>query len=75
MTDDMSDEELERMTKDIVWGAEAIAKIIKREPRATYYLLERGHIPTAKKVGGNWVASRRAILKFLLEDPSEAKAS
>lgn len=45
---------------DLVWGAEAIAKELKRNKRVTYYLLESGAIP-AKKAGKQWVISRRKL--------------
>ncbi|SFT71515.1 hypothetical protein [Mesorhizobium sp. YR577] len=63
----ISDAELEAMSKDIVWGVSEIGKLINRSERQTYYLLERGLIPTAKKIGSQWVASRRALLRFMLE--------
>jgi hypothetical protein len=56
-----------------VWGAAAIAAIINRNLRQTYYLLERGQIRCAKKIGRKspgerdtrqWVASsKRALLR------------
>ncbi len=54
---------------ELVWGCSAIAKIIKRSSRATFYLLENGQLP-AKKVGGRWVAERNKLLSFFLE-PAE----
>jgi hypothetical protein len=37
-----------------VSGARAIAKVIDRSEKATFYALEQGQIPGAKKVGGRW---------------------
>ena len=42
---------------DIVWGATAIGKVINRNRRQTYKLLEGGKLP-ATKVGQTWVAAR-----------------
>ncbi|MFC5384389.1 DNA-binding protein [Aquamicrobium segne] len=51
---------------DIVWGAAAIAKVINRTPRQTYGLLETGALP-AKKIGGQWAASKQKLLSFFAE--------
>jgi hypothetical protein len=40
--------------QDIVWGAEAIAAVIRVTQRRAFYLLENGSLP-AKKLGGRWV--------------------
>jgi hypothetical protein len=50
---------------DLVWGCEAIGKIINRNNRQTFHLLESGALP-AKKVGHRWVASRSRLLAFLV---------
>lgn len=58
---------------DLVWGAEAIAKIIGRSQRATFHMLESGELP-AKKVGGRggrggrWVVERSRLIAFFMED-------
>ncbi|WP_287053754.1 DNA-binding protein [Mesorhizobium sp.] len=44
----------------LVWGCQAIAKVIERTPRQTFNMLEKGELP-AKKVGGRWVARRQAL--------------
>jgi hypothetical protein len=44
-----------------VWGAEAIASVINRNKRQTFYLLEQGHLD-ADKVGGTWRSSTRRLL-------------
>ncbi|GLS35361.1 hypothetical protein GCM10010869_09490 [Mesorhizobium tianshanense] len=52
---------------DIVWTLEAIGKIINRDKRAVEYLINRyPNFPVKKAVGG-YVASRKALLAFLLE--------
>ncbi len=45
---------------DLVWEAGGIAHVIDRTVRQTYNMLEAGELP-ARKVGGRWVASRRAL--------------
>ncbi len=51
---------------DLVWGADAIARLIGRTTRATFHMLDNGELP-AKKVGGRWVAERNKLLSFFLE--------
>ena len=43
-----------------LWGAQAIARAINRAPRATYHLLENGHLD-ADRVGGRWVSTPRRL--------------
>lgn len=52
---------------DLIWGAEAIAKVIGRTPRVTFHLLASGSIP-AKKVGDRWVAERGKLIAFFMEE-------
>lgn len=52
---------------DLIWGAEAIAKLIGRTPRVTFHLLTAGAIP-AKKVGDRWVVERSKLIAFFMED-------
>jgi hypothetical protein len=47
---------------EILWGVPAIAAAIGRTARATYHMLESGHLPGAKKVGGRWCVSRRSLV-------------
>lgn len=47
---------------DIIWGVDAIAVALGRTTRATYHMLESGHIAAAKKIGGRWCVSRRCLL-------------
>jgi hypothetical protein len=47
----------ETTASDLVWGADAIARVIGRSERATFHLLSSGLLP-AKKIGGKWVGSR-----------------
>lgn len=52
---------------DIVWTLEAIGKIINRDKRAVEYLLNRYPDFPIKQVAGGYVASRKALLAYLLE--------
>lgn len=52
---------------DLVWEVKAIAKLIGRTERQTFYLLSTGQLP-AKKVGERWVAERGKLLRFFMED-------
>lgn len=49
---------------DIVWGAENIGILIGKSTSATFQMLERGHIPGAKKPGGRWAVSRKKLLAY-----------
>jgi hypothetical protein len=41
-------------TKKIIWGCKAIAKEIGRSEKATFYALQQGKIPGARKIAGRW---------------------
>ena len=47
----------------LVWGARAIGQSINRSESATYYLLKKGKIHGAKKVGKKWVACEAVLLR------------
>ena len=46
-----------------VWGAAEIGRIIGRNKRQTHHLLTKGHIKSARRVGGRWCATPAALLK------------
>jgi hypothetical protein len=46
---------------DLIWGSPAIARAINRKQRITAYMLEKGEIPGAKIVHGQWVISRHKL--------------
>jgi len=48
---------------EVIWGAAAIGKIIGLNPRQTFHLLETGQLRGARKVGGRWCITRRALLE------------
>jgi hypothetical protein len=50
---------------EVLWGAAEIGRTIGKAARATFYLLEAGHLP-ARKIGGRWCASRRKLLEALI---------
>ena len=49
---------------DLVWGAAAIAALIGKTRRATFHMLEQGQIPGAKKIGAQWVVSRKVVREY-----------
>jgi hypothetical protein len=49
---------------DLIWGAAAIARMIGKTTRATLHILEKGQLPAVKKVGIQYVASRKALREF-----------
>jgi hypothetical protein len=42
------------MAAQIVWGAREIAKVIGRTEKQTFFMLEQGKLPGARKVAGRW---------------------
>lgn len=47
---------------DLLWGAEAIAKALNlKNRRQAFHMLESGLLPGVKKIGGQWVASRKRL--------------
>lgn len=60
-----SPEEINSADAGFVWGAAAIGSVIGRNTRQTNYLLERGALKAARKVGGRWVADRSALIREL----------
>lgn len=50
-------------TCEIVWGARAIGELIGRSERQAFYLLEKGQIPGAIKIGKTWTARRSTLLR------------
>jgi hypothetical protein len=59
--------QLEENHPDPIWGAAAIGRVIGRNPRQTFFLLESGLLP-AKKIGARWVASKRKLLATLTDE-------
>ncbi|MDI7921754.1 hypothetical protein [Ferirhizobium litorale] len=49
---------------DLVWGVEAISKLIGRTYRQTYYMIQSGHLPMVKQVGERYVANRQKLVEF-----------
>jgi hypothetical protein len=47
-----------------IWGAAEIGKVINRNPRQTFYLLESGKID-ATKIGQLWTSTRRRLSRSL----------
>jgi hypothetical protein len=59
---------------DVVWGAAAIGRVIRKNPRQTFYLLEAGLLP-ARKVGAQWCASRSRLLRAVTGDDESGAAT
>jgi hypothetical protein len=56
-----------------IWGAAAIGRVINRSARATFHLLEGGHLP-ATKISGRWVSTPAALKKDIAKQiAAEAK--
>lgn len=43
-----------------IWGVKAIADVIGRSERQTFYMLEKGLLP-AEKIGKSWVSTLRKL--------------
>lgn len=52
---------------DLVWGVGAIGHVIGRNYQQTYHMIRTGKLP-AKQVGERWVASRKKLIEFFMED-------
>jgi hypothetical protein len=53
---------------DLIWGVEEIGKLIGRNYQATYHMIRSGKLPMVKQVGERYVASRRKLVAFFMED-------
>lgn len=53
---------------DLVWGVDAIGKLIGRTYRQTYHMIQSGNLPMVKQVGERYVASRSKLISFFMED-------
>jgi hypothetical protein len=58
------------LADDLIWGGAAIAAEIGLPVKRVFYGLEHGHFP-ARKVGAQWVASRRQLRAYLLGEAAE----
>lgn len=50
---------------DFLWGCEAISRVIGRNKRVTFWLLEKGELKSPKKIRGRWMVARAALLREL----------
>jgi hypothetical protein len=62
------------ITDDVVWGARAIGRVIRKNPRQAFYLLESGLLP-ARKIGNQWCASRSRLLRAVTGDDGPGVAA
>lgn len=51
----------------LIWGINAIARLIGRTDRQVFHMVNTGQLPV-KKVGGRWVAERSKLIAFFMED-------
>lgn len=56
-----------------LWGAEAIGKVINKNERQTFWLLQNGMLP-ARKVGALWLSDRDALLEWVSKPPAAMAA-
>jgi predicted DNA-binding transcriptional regulator AlpA len=54
-------------TLDLIWGVEAIGKLIGRSYQQTYHMIQCGHLPMVRKMGERYVASRQKLIAFFME--------
>src|SRR5437764_1396273 len=47
----ISENETDLPESDVIWGATAIGQALGLDPRKTFYLLESGNLPAARKIG------------------------
>jgi len=52
---------------ELIWGINAIARLIGRTDRQVFHMVSTGQLP-AKKVGGRWVAERSKLIAFFMDD-------
>jgi hypothetical protein len=45
----------------VIWGAEEIGAAIGCNARRAHYLLDKGELPGARKIGGRWCISRMRL--------------
>ncbi|QYM73907.1 DNA-binding protein [Pseudochrobactrum sp. Wa41.01b-1] len=57
----------EESTIELIWGINAIARLIGRTDRQAFHMVSTGQLP-AKKVGGRWVAERSKLIAFFMDD-------
>ncbi|TIT10817.1 MAG: hypothetical protein E5W74_15195 [Mesorhizobium sp.] len=53
---------------DLIWGVEEIGKLIGRNYQQTYHMIRSGKLPPVKQIGERYVASRRKLVAFFMED-------
>jgi hypothetical protein len=60
---------------EIVWGAEAIGRVINQTQRQTHYMLSRGLIKAARQCGGKWYADKAGLRAQFCPKVSEGAAA
>jgi hypothetical protein len=56
-----------------LWGAKAIGAPINRTPKQTYYLLSKGLIRSAKRVGEQWVVDKDDLQREFSASPENGE--
>lgn len=59
---------IEEKTLDLIWGIEGIGEVIGRTYSQTYHLVRAGKLPMVKQIGERYVASRRKLVAFFMDD-------
>ena len=59
---------MESRDLDLIWGVEAIGKLIGRNYRQTYHMIQTGKLPMVRQLGERYVASRSKLIAFFMED-------
>jgi hypothetical protein len=53
---------------DTIWGAKAIGNAIGMAEHQAFYLLEKGQLPGARKIGSRWCISRKRLRELFESD-------
>ncbi len=53
---------------DLIWGVGPIGKEIGRTYQQTYHMIQAGHLPPVRQVGQRYVASRKALIEFFMNE-------
>lgn len=67
--------EVRRDRPDLLFGAQAIADELGLDRRQAYYLLQSGHIPGARHIGGTWCVKREGLVDRILAAGKEPKGA
>lgn len=57
-------DDVNQQPMDLIWGIEEIGKLIGRSYQQTYHMVQSGCLPSVRKVGERYVASRSKLVAF-----------